>query len=561
MLGSIFCVLTVEICERLGFYSLKTNLKVFLELECGYSNSSAISQQGAWGFWSYATCIFGGWLADTPFGRFKTILSLSFVYAVGCALIALSVSPLFSSSNIPLFLFALWVPVALGTGGIKPNVVSFGADQIPSDHPDATSIRTAYMLYFYLCINLGAILASVGPTQWVQFGIPALGISKDHGYFCAFSLCAISMIVSTSIFGLGTPLYRKESFQTNSVPVASILFQNRFKGGGGLGGLSFALIPPWFVCMMFAAFGVAADYTVKISEAMSVILVILMTLGNRNNDHMDDPDAAKFFNVIPVILTGNLATGTLLGMTGGIFLDFGCNMNAMVPIPTVNGWTSTQVAPTSLSIFNQAAIISFTPLIERVIFPAYVKATGKAPPFQCLIGTAITIGTIALLWLMVIFYWITTSGHEDPPTSTCTTKTADEVPLPNSEVSMLYVGISYYLVGCAEIFSNPILQGFAYENFPSSMKSMGMATNMLYMGGFGEAFAGILNKALERYKPQHTAIFAPEMQMFTYLGLTTVSIVLCYPMFLFAFMPWAKKTMSQDIVPDFKASTITMRGM
>lgn len=69
--------------------------------------------------------------------------------------------------------------VAVGTGGIKPNVSTFGADQFDDKDPRDAKGKESFFNWFYLSINIGALIASTVIVQvqhsigWgVGFGIP-----------------------------------------------------------------------------------------------------------------------------------------------------------------------------------------------------------------------------------------------------------------------------------------------------------------------------------------------------------------------------------------------------
>lgn len=45
--------------------------------------------------------------------------------------------------------------IALGTGGIKPNVSAFGADQFDEKDPQDKREKESFFNWFYLAINIG----------------------------------------------------------------------------------------------------------------------------------------------------------------------------------------------------------------------------------------------------------------------------------------------------------------------------------------------------------------------------------------------------------------------
>ena len=102
----------------------------------------------------------------------------------------LNLSPLI----IMLYYIAAIYVIALGTGGIKPNVCTMGADQFDDrysrDRKEKESFFNWYfklftfeqllwiILRFYWSINLGALISFTVVAYICQEGIPALGIVK-----------------------------------------------------------------------------------------------------------------------------------------------------------------------------------------------------------------------------------------------------------------------------------------------------------------------------------------------------------------------------------------------
>ncbi|KAF0989273.1 hypothetical protein HZS_3021 [Henneguya salminicola] len=77
----------------------------------------------------YMSPLFGAILSDSYLGRFKTILYLSFIYAVGSIALAITAIPFFIKKIGLIGTLSGLFLIAIGTGGIKPCVSTFGADQ------------------------------------------------------------------------------------------------------------------------------------------------------------------------------------------------------------------------------------------------------------------------------------------------------------------------------------------------------------------------------------------------------------------------------------------------
>lgn len=85
--------------------------------------------------------------------------------------------------------------VGLGTGGIKPNVSSIGADQFREDQRELIS---SFFSIFYFSINIGSTVSS--------FVTPI--IRSNYGYAVAFFVPLGLLLVATVIFTVGKCWYR-----------------------------------------------------------------------------------------------------------------------------------------------------------------------------------------------------------------------------------------------------------------------------------------------------------------------------------------------------------------
>lgn len=153
-------------------------------------NDSATLVYHATQMMSYFMCVVGAILSDTWLGRFKTILCLSVVYAVGSLSLAISTIP-----NGPLpqmvTLYVALLLISIGSGGIKPCVAAFGGDQfkLPAQ---AVQLATYFSL-FYFTINAGAMISSA-VTPIFREDVHCFG--ETDCYSLAFGVSAGLMVIS-----------------------------------------------------------------------------------------------------------------------------------------------------------------------------------------------------------------------------------------------------------------------------------------------------------------------------------------------------------------------------
>ena len=175
-------ILLSETCERFSWYGLRSILTLYCVERLKWAENSAISLFLYSSGMAYSMALIGGYVADTYWGKYKTIIRFSILYCVGSLL--LSLTSIFSS--VGGCLLALFI-IAIGTGGIKPNVSSFGADQY---HQDDKQDITRYFMAFYFCINTGSVASYI---------ITPL-LKRYFDYFVAFLVPCILLLLATYLF-------------------------------------------------------------------------------------------------------------------------------------------------------------------------------------------------------------------------------------------------------------------------------------------------------------------------------------------------------------------------
>lgn len=108
-----------------------------------------------------------------------------------------SVCPSATPAQYAVFYFGLYV-IALGIGGIKSCVPSFGAGQFDDTDPKGRVKKGSFFNWYYFSINLGAIVSS-SIVVWIQ---------DNAGWGLGFGIPTLFMVLSVISFFIGTPLYR-----------------------------------------------------------------------------------------------------------------------------------------------------------------------------------------------------------------------------------------------------------------------------------------------------------------------------------------------------------------
>lgn len=183
-----------EACERFSFYGMRNILVQFLisSVILAYVPASERETTAKDIFHSFVIGVYffpllGGWLSDRFFGKYNTVLWFSLVYCAGHACLALF------EDNRTGFFTGLFL-IALGSGGIKPLVVSFVGDQFDQSNK---SMAKVVFDFFYWIINFGSFFASLLMPLFL----------REYGPSIAFGIPGALMFVATLIFWLGRKDY------------------------------------------------------------------------------------------------------------------------------------------------------------------------------------------------------------------------------------------------------------------------------------------------------------------------------------------------------------------
>jgi POT family proton-dependent oligopeptide transporter len=171
-----------EACERFSFYGMSTILVPYMQQFLGWEHNRAESIYHYFVGVAYAMTVVGGWISDRFFGRYRTILWLSYGYILGHAVLA--------AGDLGFRVPALFIGMTLiviGQSGIKPNLSAFVGDQFRQDEQH---LLDRVYSWFYFAINVGSATSQF-VTPWLLAGCA----------FGAFKLCANS----ATALGFGVP--------------------------------------------------------------------------------------------------------------------------------------------------------------------------------------------------------------------------------------------------------------------------------------------------------------------------------------------------------------------
>lgn len=181
---------------------MRAFLVLYLTLKLKFEEDSATVLYHVFTALVYFFSLFGAIIADSYLGKFLTIVSMSIVYATGSCLVTAGSVEVWKLDAVTFTMVGLFL-VALGSGGIKPCVAVFGANQFQL--PEQENFLPRYFSIFYFAINLGSFLSILG-TPFLRDDINCFG--EDDCFPAAFGLPALLMIISIFVFAFGKFFYK-----------------------------------------------------------------------------------------------------------------------------------------------------------------------------------------------------------------------------------------------------------------------------------------------------------------------------------------------------------------
>src|SRR5436309_13423979 len=191
-------IVVSEACERFSFYGMSTILVPYMERALGWSEADSSAIYHYFVAASFFMTLFGGWISDRLIGRYRTILWLSIGYVLGHP--TLAVADLTPGIRVGALYLGMAL-IAVGAGGVKPNVSAFVGDQFRKEQ---RSLLDRVYSWFYFGINVGSATSQVAPP-WFLAGCAGLCVSTAVAV--AFGVPGVLMALALLFFLLGRRNY------------------------------------------------------------------------------------------------------------------------------------------------------------------------------------------------------------------------------------------------------------------------------------------------------------------------------------------------------------------
>jgi dipeptide/tripeptide permease len=161
-----------ELAERSSYYGMRAILFLYMTQALRFSLIEASPIYAAFKMGCYLLPLMGGLLADRWIGRYWTIVGFSVPYVLGHFILGFS-DPVILGEAIGglstqrlefiahMLLFVSLALLAGGSGVIKPNISSLLGQTYDQKRPGKERLRSSAFLWFYLAINVGAVISQI----------------------------------------------------------------------------------------------------------------------------------------------------------------------------------------------------------------------------------------------------------------------------------------------------------------------------------------------------------------------------------------------------------------
>ncbi|KAJ0742429.1 putative proton-dependent oligopeptide transporter family, MFS transporter superfamily [Helianthus annuus] len=477
-----YYMLGYEICERLAYYGISTNLVVYLTTELHEGTVKSSNNVTNWVGTVWMTPILGAFIADTYLGRYWTFMIASLIYLVGICFLTLVVSlpslkpptcgknvsyldcdKRASSLQIGVFYCALYI-IAIGTGGTKPNISTMGADQFDDFEPKERAHKLTFFNWWMFSIFFGTLFAN---TFLVY-------LQDTSGWGIGYGIPTIMLLVAIITFVFGTPLYRhKPRGESPFTRMAKVLVATTRKWN-----TSVPADPKELYELTLDEYASPGKYRIDHSSSLSFLDKAAVKVDGPASGWDLCPvtqveQTKQMIKMIPILCAAFIPS-TLMAQTHTLFIKQGITLNRHIG--------DFEIPPASLSVFVTISMLISLAIYDRLFVP-FVRKYTKNPRGITLLQR-MTVGLIIHIVTMIFASLV--ERHRLSVVKEHGILTMKQiVPL------KIYILIPQFaLLGVADCFLEVAKLEFFYDQAPEGMKSLGTAyfTTSLGVGYFLSSF-------------------------------------------------------------------------
>ncbi|XP_044473785.1 protein NRT1/ PTR FAMILY 5.6-like [Mangifera indica] len=479
--ASIF-IIAIEFSERLSYFGISKNLIIYLTKVIHQDLMTAARNVNYWVGVTTLMPLLGGFVADAYLGRFSTVLVSSLIYLLGLLLLTMSwyvpglkacdaeVCLEARKIHVVFFFIAIYL-VSVGTGGHKPSLESFGADQFDEDHTEERKKKMSFFNWWNFGFCSGSML-----------GVTVVIYVQDHvNWGVSDIIITAVMAISLLIFIIGRPFYRYRT-PTGSVltPLLQVLVaavaKRNLPHPSNPGHL-------YEVPKTQKAQGRLLCHTDKLKFLDKAAIV-----DNKTSVKTQSPwklatvtkveEMKLILNMIPIWLAA-LPFGISVAQTATFFIKQGATLNRKIG----DGF---MIPPASIYALAAIGMIISITVYDKILVPILRRATGNERGITILqrigIGMLFTITTTVVAAL--VERKRLAAVEKDPKFG-------------SMSMSVFWLAPQFVIIGVGDGFTVVGLQEYFYDQVPDSMKSLGIAFYLSVIGA-GNFLSSLLVTLLDQ---------------------------------------------------------------
>ncbi|XP_022978121.1 protein NRT1/ PTR FAMILY 5.6-like [Cucurbita maxima] len=469
--ASLF-IIAIEFGERLSYFGIASSLILYLTKVLHQELKTAARSVNYWAGVTTLMPLLGGFLADAYFGRYATVLLSSVIYVLGLTLLTMSAFvPSFKpcggndqvcsearKSHEIIFFLAIYM-ISIGTGGHKPSLESFGADQFDDDHSEERKKKMSYFNWwnFGLCSGL-------------LFGVTIIVYIQDHfGWGTADVILTAVLVVSVVIFIAGRPFYRyRKPSGSPLTPLLQVVVASIRKRKLPLPSNP-SLLHEFPRTANNAAHGRFLCHT----QNLKFLDKAAVYEDKGGSAEMQSPwrlatvtkveEMKLILNMIPIWLA-TLPFGVTIAQTSTFFIKQAANLNRKMGDSLI-------LPPTTIFCLTAIGMIVSLTIYDKLLVPMLRRTTGNERGINILqrigIGMLFVIATMIIAALVEHKRLQVVAGN--PKTGSLT-------------MSVFWLAPQFLIIGFGDGFAIVGLQEYFYDQVPDSMRSLGIAFYLSVIG-------------------------------------------------------------------------------
>ncbi|GAB4832030.1 hypothetical protein Ancab_006048 [Ancistrocladus abbreviatus] len=468
-----------ESFERMSFYGIASNLVNYLTTQLHEDTVSSVRNVNNWSGVVWMTPIFGAYIADAYLGRYWTFTVASLIYVMGMVLLTMAVSlkifkPIActstgicnkaSTSQIAFFYTALYI-IAIGAGGTKPNISTFGADQFDDFNPHEKQLKVSFFNWWMFSAFLGSLFATSGLVY----------IQENLGWGLGYGIPTIGLTVSLIIFYVGTRIYRHKPRNNGRSPARDVIDV-----------IIFAWVNRRLKLPRQASELYELDAQHYVANGKRQVLhspnfrmldkaAIAKEGSSKPSCTVTQVEKTKLICGMIMIWFTLLIPSTIWAQINTLFVKQGTTLDRHIG-------SKFEVPAASLGSFVTLSMLLSVPFYDRYFVPFMRLKTGN--PRGITLLQRLGIGCVIQIIAIVIAYVVELHRMHVIKVENVTGP-KDIVPM-----SIFWLLPQYSLIGIADVFNSIGLLEFFYDQSPEDMQSLGTTffTSTIGVGNFLNSF-------------------------------------------------------------------------